>query len=457
MAEPVDISPKQDRGVLKEILTEGTSDEKPPKGCKVQVHYTGTLTNGTKFDSSRDRGEPFEFDLGKGSVIKAWDIGVATMKKGERAMLICAPEYAYGQAGSPPTIPPDSTLKFDVEVLGWKGEDLSPKKDGGVERFQITAGEGYSTPNDGALVDVHLEGKYNDQVFEQREVSFNLGEGSEVNVIEGVEKALEKFKKGEKSRLIIKPKYAFGAEGNSQFNIPPNATVEYIVTLKTFEKEKECWSLDATEKIEQAKLFKEKGTSYFKAGKLNLAVKMYKKVLTFLENDAGSEGDEHVEERKNLKLTANLNLSLCYLKLNEYFEARSTATAALEIDPNNEKAFFRRGQALLAIGEPEQARKNFAEVLRLEPNNQAAKTQQAICLKTLKDQLQKEKNIYANMFDKFAKTDTQKEEDEKKKQPDVMSSLGEWGKEDRHREPSEFEKENPNILLLNGSGEFKDM
>lgn len=63
-----------------------------------------------------------------------------------------------------------------------------------------------------------------------------MGEGSEANIIEGVEKALEKFKKGEKSRLIIQPKYAFGSQGNAEFNIPPNAVVEYIVTLKSFEK-----------------------------------------------------------------------------------------------------------------------------------------------------------------------------------------------------------------------------
>ena len=78
------------------------------------------------------------------------------MCKGELATLTCAPEYAYGKDGSPPTIPPDSTLKFEVEVLGWKGEDISPKKDGAIERYLITSGEGYSTPNDGSLV----EGNY---------------------------------------------------------------------------------------------------------------------------------------------------------------------------------------------------------------------------------------------------------------------------------------------------------
>jgi len=116
MSVEVDISPSQDGGVLKQILKEGVGNSLPPQGSKVTVHYTGTLLDGTKFDSSRDRDSPFEFDLGKGSVIKAWDIGVATMKKGEQAILTCAPNYAYGEGGSPPAIPPNATLKFDVSL-----------------------------------------------------------------------------------------------------------------------------------------------------------------------------------------------------------------------------------------------------------------------------------------------------------------------------------------------------
>jgi FKBP-type peptidyl-prolyl cis-trans isomerase len=74
------------------------------------VHYTGTLLDGTKFDSSVDRDEPFSFSLGHGSVIKGWDIGVATMKKGEKALFTLRHDYAYGEKGSPPTIPPSATL-----------------------------------------------------------------------------------------------------------------------------------------------------------------------------------------------------------------------------------------------------------------------------------------------------------------------------------------------------------
>ena len=123
----------EDGGLRKKILREGDATTlSPPSGSSVDVHYVGRLTDGTVFDSSRDRNAPFAFTLGQGQVIRGWDMGVATMKLGELCELECSAEYAYGEHGSPPKIPPNATLIFEVELL-----DYTEKVEGDKERLGV--------------------------------------------------------------------------------------------------------------------------------------------------------------------------------------------------------------------------------------------------------------------------------------------------------------------------------
>jgi peptidylprolyl isomerase len=110
-----DINEEQELQI--EILKQGTGEE-VKNGDNISVHYTGTLEDGTKFDSSLDRGKPFVFTLGIGQVIKGWDIGVLGMKVGEKRKLVIPSELGYGETGTPGgPIPPNATLIFEVELL----------------------------------------------------------------------------------------------------------------------------------------------------------------------------------------------------------------------------------------------------------------------------------------------------------------------------------------------------
>ncbi|KAA8548336.1 hypothetical protein F0562_000020 [Nyssa sinensis] len=220
-------------GLKKKLVKEGEGWDTPNNGDEVEVHYTGTLLDGTQFDSSRDRGTPFKFKLGQGQVIKGWDEGIKTMKKGEQAIFTIPPELAYGESGSPPTIPPNATLQFDVELLSWSSfKDIC--KDGGIMKKILTEGENWQNPKDLDEVFVKYEARLEDGTLVSK------SEGVEFTVQDGcfcpaLSKAVKTMKKGEKVLLTVKPPYAFGEKGKpasgDEAAVPVNATLQINLEL----------------------------------------------------------------------------------------------------------------------------------------------------------------------------------------------------------------------------------
>ncbi|KAG0498481.1 hypothetical protein HPP92_003172 [Vanilla planifolia] len=214
-------------GLKKKLLKEGQGWETPEVGDEVEVHYTGTLLDGTQFDSSRDRGTPFKFKLGQGQVIKGWDQGIKTMKKGENAIFTIPPELAYGEAGSPPTIPPNATLQFDVELLSWSSvKDIC--KDGGIFKKILKEGEKWENPKDLDEVLVKYEARLEDGtvISKSEAVEFNVKDGY---LCPALAISVKTMKKSEEVLLIVKPQYAFGEKGRpasgEEGAVPPNATL----------------------------------------------------------------------------------------------------------------------------------------------------------------------------------------------------------------------------------------
>ncbi|GMI70034.1 hypothetical protein like AT5G48570 [Hibiscus trionum] len=220
-------------GLKKKLVKEGQGWATPSNGNEVEVHYTGTLLDGTKFDSSRDSGTPFRFKLGLGQVIKGWDEGIKTMKKGENAIFTIPPELAYGESGSPPTIPPNATLLFDVELLSWTSiKDIC--KDGGIFKKIVVEGEKWENPKDLDEVFVRYGVCLEDGtlISESNEVEFTVEDGY---FCPALAKAVKTMKKGEKAWLIVKPQYAFGKDGRpavgNEAAVPPNATLHVTLEL----------------------------------------------------------------------------------------------------------------------------------------------------------------------------------------------------------------------------------
>ena len=220
----------------------------PETGKPVFVHYSGYLADGTKFDSSVDRGRIFSFPVGQGRVIKGWDEGIALMKVGAKYKLVIPWNLAYGEHGRPPKIPAKSPLIFDVEMFAPPQLDMK-KLPGdsvtgeptvtptGLKYFQLKPGKG-AAAKAGDQVEVHYTGwlvdgtKFDSSLDRGDKFAFPLGQH---NVIAGWDEGVAGMKPGSKRKLIVPPNLGYGSRGAGAA-IPPESTlifdVEYFGVAK---------------------------------------------------------------------------------------------------------------------------------------------------------------------------------------------------------------------------------
>jgi FK506-binding protein 4/5 len=411
-----------DGKLKKTIQTKGSGWEKPSKGAEVTVHYTGTLEDGTVFDSSRERDSPFVFQLGEGSVIRGWDEGVKTMKQGERATLTCAPEYAYGDQGSPPKIPANATLNFDVELLSWtEWKDVSAdnKKNGTVLKKELTKGDGWEKPEFDTEVTLSwtLRVEGSEQVIEEtKDVVFTIGSEA---IPQGFETGIESMKKGETALIKVQP----SARGSAEQHVIPSgvsadAVLEYHVTLQSFEQAPKSWKLKGQEKFDWATKRKAEGNELFKGGKLVRAQKKYKASLDFVNSEYDMTDDEK-KAAKDIKVSIHLNLAACELKQANWSKVLEECNKALELQKSNTKALLRRGKAYNEMNMWSEAKADLQTVIDTWGAAEIADAKKELnkVLKKIKAQDDKDKKLFGGMF---AKINLEK----KDPAPDAPKSVG---------------------------------
>merc|ERR1712217_207245 len=376
----------QDGGVIKSQVKEGSGWKKPKDGDEVRITLKVLGKDGNVIDEKLD----FEYVLGSnvlGPVARAVDKALTEMKKSEEVSLECTPEYAG----------PDGTrIELTLNQM-YETKDVSLGKDKSIMKKQIVEGDGYDTPKDCSKVKLQVEratdGSNELAGFTAKTLEFVAGNGE---VCDALECAVAEMKAEEKAVLTcIKPLDC----SEVQLGLKDGSAEKIVLTLELleFEKAKDTWSMSEDEKLEFAADRKNVGGALFRAGRVQLALERYKKVISLFSYLDSIKDEGKKANAKELKLACELNSAACSLKSKDFAEVRKSCNNVLKEDSCNVKALFRRAQAHLG-------RKNFTDcisdlkkLVEVDPQSRDARSLLKEAQAGQKEEDKKSKGMFAKM------------------------------------------------------------
>lgn len=383
-----------EQGGLRKIVLR-TSDQadsrKPERGETVCCSYSGFLqSTGEMVDSSRERQDPFKFRIGMEKVIKGWDVGIATMKIGERAILRCSSEFAYGETGTPPNIPPNAALDFVVQLESITAYEQISGIDAIISKKPVVEVDGWETPKDLWYVTVSYVGHENDESGrvwcegkeEKIQIPFDLefeekGCIPEYEQPRGFYQCLRNLKENETSnfKLECNDNYTFGSTGSEKHSIAPGTNLFYQISVSGFEKFiMSIWQLKSEEeKLPKASELKDIANGFFRRKKLAVAKKVYKEIVDITTGIRSAEG----EEKKTIEaitIACYSNTALVEIKLENLAEAGDQIDKGLAINPKHEKLRYRKALIYFKRGEYDEAEQLLATLAQEFPQNKGVKS-----------------------------------------------------------------------------------
>lgn len=394
---------------------EKNEGRRPPRGSLVSVHFVGTFAkDGYEFDSSRDRnkGEPSVFYIGTGQVIRGWDVGVATMKPGEKARFTCRASYAYGPKGVEGRIPKNATLIFEIELISWTMEDLYNGSH--MKRLKLRVGTGANAHYESVCrVDVAVlpglthetDGEDVDNLPTPLHVKTGwdvvLGETAGLPV--GLERALEKMCNGEEGLFTVDGSLV--DSDDAEWQITKGTTFRYLVSLAISVNHEDEDSYESEAKVQQAAMRKEQGNTYFSEKNWRGAELKYKRALDFLYGWAAGQDDELRPQARQLELAIRGNLAQTMLNRGDNLSLRGCldeCDMAEDMthpgDVARNKALFRRAKAFTLLHDYDGALADLNAILVTNPEITHVQAELKRVNKIINDHKVGEKKKFSKLF-----------------------------------------------------------